>query len=113
MLSGDEAGLDLYLPFDKYKTNMGIEILEASNASAATGNTAVKESGLAAQLKGNVTYMQETPLVKLPRPVRKVNFGCSANQDKIILTTADPDSVLENVILDISVTGVQDLNGNS
>ena len=69
MLSGDEAGLDLYLPFDKYKTNMAIEMLEASNALAATGNTAVKESGLAAQLKGNVTYMQETPLVKLPRPV--------------------------------------------
>jgi hypothetical protein len=112
MLSGDEAGLDLYLPFDKYKTNMGIEMLEASNASAATGNTAVKENGRAAQLKESVTFMQETPLVKLPRPVRKVNFSYSANQDKIILTTADPDSVLENVILDISVTGVQDLNGN-
>ncbi|WP_300977773.1 LamG-like jellyroll fold domain-containing protein [Flavobacterium sp.] len=112
MLSGDEAGLDLYLPFDKYKTNMGIEMLEASNASAATGNTAVKENGQAALLKESVAFMQETPLVKLPRPVRKVNFGYSANQDKIILTTADPDSVLENVILDISVTGVQDLNGN-
>ncbi|OAZ05366.1 LamG-like jellyroll fold domain-containing protein [Flavobacterium succinicans] len=112
MLSGDEAGLDLYLPFDKYKTNMGIEMLEASNASAATGDTAVKENGQAAQLKESVAFMQETPLVKLPRPVRKVNFSYSANQDKIILTTADPDKVLENVILDISVTGVQDLNGN-
>jgi hypothetical protein len=55
--------------------------------------------------------MRETPLVKIPRPI-KVNFSYSANQDKIILTTDDADR-LENVILDISVTGVQDLNGNT
>ncbi|GIQ61045.1 hypothetical protein Flavo103_41810 [Flavobacterium collinsii] len=113
MLTGDEVGLDLYLPFNKYKTNMGIELLEASNSSAATGNTAVRSNGVQAELKGQIAYTQDTPLVKLPRPVRKVNFGYSANQDKIILTTTDPDSILENVILDISVTGVQDLNGNT
>jgi hypothetical protein len=112
MLSGDEAGLDLYLPFDKYETNMGIETLVASKTSAATGDTAVKTSGVGADVIGTIAYMQDTPLVKLPRPVRKVNFSYSANQDKIILTTADADSVLENVILDVSVTGVQDLNGN-
>lgn len=112
MLSGDEAGLDLYLPFDKYKTSMGIETLEASNTSAANGDTAVKTNGVAAEIIGVVTYNQETPLLKLPRPVSKVNFSYSANQDKIILTTADADRILENVILDISVTGVQDLNGN-
>ena len=113
MLTGDEVGLDLYLPFDTYKTTMGIELLEASKASAATGNTAVKLNGAATELNGQIDYMQDTPLVKLPRPVRKVNFGYSANQDKIILTTTDLDSILENVILDISVTGVQDLNGNT
>jgi hypothetical protein len=113
MLKGDEPGLDLYLPFDKYKTTMGIEMLEASTTSAATGLTAVKNSGMAADVKGTLAYMQNTPLVKLPRPVRKVNFSYSANQDKIILTSTDTDSMLENVILDISVTNVQDLNGNT
>lgn len=112
MLSGDEAGLDLYLPFDKYKTISGIEKLEASKTSAATGVTAVKNNGIEADIDGIVTYMQDTPLVKLPRPVKKVNFSYSANQDKIILTTTDADAILENVILDISVIGVQDLNGN-
>ena len=113
MLSGDEAGLDLYLPFDKYENIGGIETLKASNTSAATGLTAVRSNGVEASIVGTVAYMQNTPLVKLPRPVRKVNFSYSANQDKIILTTSDADAVLENVILDISVSNVQDINGNT
>ena len=62
---------------------------------------------------GTPAYVQETPLIKLPRPVRKINFTYSANQDKIILTTSDPDYTIENVLLDISVQNVKDLNGNS
>lgn len=112
MLSGDEVGLDLYLPFDKYNTTMGIELLEPSAFSSASNLTAVKENGFPAAIKQQISYMQETPLVKLPRPVRKVNFSYTTNQDKIILTTEDPDSILENVSLDISASNVQDLNGN-
>lgn len=113
MLSGDEAGLDLYLPFDAYVNNMGIEMLEPSNKSSASATTAVRENGNPALIVGTPAYVQETPLIKLPRPVRKINFTYSANQDKIILTTSDPDYTIENVLLDISVQNVKDLNGNS
>jgi hypothetical protein len=113
MLSGDESGLDLYLPFDAYINNLGIEMLEPSNKSAASATTAVRENGTPASIVGVPTYVQETPLIKLPRPVRKINFTYSANQDKIILTTSDPDYTIENVLLDISVQNVKDLNGNS
>lgn len=113
MLSGDEIGLDLYLPFDAYVNNLGIEMLEPSNKSAASATTAIRENGNPSSITGMPTYIQETPLIKLPRPVRKINFTYSANQDKIILTTSDPDYTIENIVLDISVQNVKDLNGNS
>ena len=114
MLSGDESGLDLYLPFDSYINNLGIEMLEPSKTSAATGLTAIRDNGSPSIIEGDSpAYSQETPLVKLPRPIRKINFTYSANQDKIIFTTSDPDYTIENVLLDISVQNVKDLNGNS
>jgi hypothetical protein len=78
MLSGDEAGLDLYLPFDKYKSwwnrNTG-----GIKTSAATGDTTVKNAAIGDTVKtksfqlkflGRYLYA-DTPLVKIPRPIRK------------------------------------------
>lgn len=109
MLDGNEPGLLFYHAFDQYVADAGIMLLEPTLNTISTHAEVMKE---VAQGLGNVQFSDLTPTVKLPRPVQKVNFNYSANQDKIILTTNDPDSLLENVILDITINGVQDLNGN-
>ncbi|UZR97237.1 LamG-like jellyroll fold domain-containing protein [Chondrinema litorale] len=111
MLNGDEPGLQLYHPFDRYKEMAGLQVLDPtfiSSTADGTG-TAIVDT---ASVGGSAIHSEITPTVKLPRPVSKINFNYSANGDKIILTTNDPDSLLENVILDITVKNVEDLNAN-
>jgi hypothetical protein len=94
----------------KYWWNQNIcSYRDTTVKNAAIGDT-VKTKSFQLKFLGRYLYA-DTPLVKIPRPISKVNFSYSANQDKIILTTQMID-FLENVIF-ISVTGVQDLNGNT
>lgn len=112
MLKGDEVGLDLYLPFDIYKETSGVNFLEPSLVSAATGETAVRESGVPSSIKGAIVYDKNTPLIKIFRPISKIDFTYNVNIDKIILSPAY-DNRIEKVILDITAKNIQDLNGNA
>ncbi|MDW7694046.1 LamG-like jellyroll fold domain-containing protein [Flammeovirgaceae bacterium SG7u.111] len=110
MLSGDEPGLLLYHPFNSYSEVAGIQELNATYISTSVlGSTTMVDT---LSISGGTQHSSVTPTVKIPRPVQKVNFNYSANNDKIILTTTDPDSLLENVILDITVKNVEDMNAN-
>lgn len=106
-LSGTETGLVFYLPFETYTLNLGVPILTPSlkdvldTARAITVST-INGSGLS----------DETPTIKLQRPVQSINFNYSVNQDKIILTPTTLAELIENVTLDITVKDVYDLNGN-
>ena len=67
-LKGDEFGLIAYYPFEAYQEDAaGIMLLETTlkNQEKSAKDTAVAISA---------TYSDETPKIKLPRPVEKVNF---------------------------------------
>lgn len=106
-LAGTETGLVFYLPFETYTLNLGVPILTPSvldmknSARVITGATALG-SGLS----------DETPTIKLQRPIQSINFNYSVNQDKIILTPTTLPELIENVTLDVTVKDVYDLNGN-
>lgn len=106
-LAGTETGLVFYLPFETYTLNLGVPILTPSvldmknSARVITGATSLG-SGLS----------DETPTIKLQRPVQSINFNYSVNQDKIILTPTTLPELIENVTLDVTVKDVYDLNGN-
>lgn len=106
-LSGTETGLVFYLPFETYTLSLGVPILTPSLADmlrftrTISGDT-LNGSGLS----------DETPTIKLQRPVQSINFNYSVNQDKIILTPTTLPELIENVTLDITVKDVYDLNGN-
>ncbi len=109
-LAGDEPGLLLYYPFEMYeKDAAGIDILENSINNAATGPLA-QENNIAGTVESNFT--SQAPLIKLPKPVQPVQFNYSINGDQIILTTTEDNQRLEDVILTITVQGIQDLNDN-
>ena len=104
-LSGDEFGLKAYYPFESYKEIAGVMVLtETMDDQSPDSNTALAVNGAA--------YSTETPAIKLNRPVQKVNFSYTVNQDKIIITPTDPPYLIENCILDITVKDVRDLSNN-
>lgn len=106
-LLGNELGLNAYYPFEAYQEDAaGVMLLEETVADQL--NDTLDYVGT---LVGP-TFKVETPRIKLQRPIEYVNFVYSVNGDKIIITPTDDDARLENTILDISVRGIEDLNGN-
>ncbi|MEZ4885107.1 MAG: LamG domain-containing protein [Chitinophagales bacterium] len=101
---GDELGLEAYWAFEDYEQEAGVNVLiETLNDLSQHSNHLTANGG---------AYDTQTPPIRLPRPVQKVNFIYSVNNDKIILTPTDPPALIENVTLDITVKDVFDLQGN-
>lgn len=108
-LSGNEPGLVAYYPFEEFLNDSGVLISVASDKDQAATTKSTIDSFLPV---GDPIFSTNTPTIKQPRPVKAVNFTFTANGDRIILSPTDPDSLLENTILDITVSNILDLNGN-
>ena len=104
-LLGSEPGLSLYLPFEAYQSVLGVPQLTAAIQDFSYDS-------LATSTVGGVLTTSVTPTIKLPRPVQEVTYNYSLNNDVIILTPTLSPAEIENVTLDITVKGVQDLHGN-
>ncbi len=102
---GDEYGLQAFLPFEYYTSVMGTPSL-----TATFNNQSVNTLTINAQ--NGVVTTNQTPTIKLPRPVQAVNYTWLLNNDKIILTPTTAPELIENVTLDITVKNAFDLHGN-
>lgn len=108
-MRGDEPGLLLYMSFENYELDpTGIPILtETFDEQIDLTDTlhTVEENG--------TTLIDDTPTIKLQRPVQQIAFSYSVNNDEIILTPTTQALYTEDVTLDITVEGVKDLHGNA
>ncbi|MBV6439901.1 MAG: hypothetical protein EPGJADBJ_01556 [Saprospiraceae bacterium] len=107
-MSGNELGLKLWFPFENYTTDpTGIPIL------TPTFNEQVNAASHAVTNNGGVTLDNQTPPVKIQRPVQAIAYTYSVNNDEIILTPTTSQEIIENVTLDITVEGLKDMHGNA
>lgn len=104
-LLGDEYGLQAFLPFENYATVMGTPSL-----TPTFNNQSVNTLTVSAQ--NGVVTTNQTPTIKLPRPVQAINYTWLLNNDKIILTPTTAPELLENVTLDVTVKDAYDLHAN-
>ncbi len=113
-IEGDEMGLVAYYPFEAYRNDQGVMVLDQTyddqliniqpNGTNLTGGTPTNVG---------VTTNQETANIGLPRPVSDVDFTWVVNGDEIIITPNPTQAdLIENVILDITVANVEDERGN-
>lgn len=104
-LIGDELGLVSYLPFESYQLVLGVPVLTPTTDDIADLTHLVNTLNGAA-------ISSVVPTIKLQRPVQAVNFTFSVNNDRIIITPTTPQELIENTTIDITVSGIKDLNGN-
>lgn len=105
-MRGDEPSLQLYVPFENYQLDpTGVAILTPSfEEQVNSDNHPVESNG--------ATLSDEVPTIKVQRPVEGVAFSWSVNDDEVIFTTTTAPEMIENVTLDITVSGVKDMQGN-
>ena len=102
-LKGDELGLLAYYPFERFEngTDTYTSLLDAHLDETIYN---------AYPFEGTHTFTQDVPLVKKSRSTEPIqNFTFTSNDDKIILTINEDLSKIEGCILDIEVSGVEDL----
>lgn len=109
-MKGDEFGLLAYYPFESYRLELGVPLLDVSmaNQSQILANPTRVNSRA---VNGSV-FTAESPSVALQRPVEKIKFSWSVNGDKIVITPNEEAANIENVTLNVSVKGIKDLHGN-
>ena len=108
-LTGDEPGLQAYYSFDKVISPGGIPSLTPTLDDKSMSEY---QYNLSLGVNTNSSFTNQTAPIKLARPIRKVNFSYSVNQDEIVITVDEEPARIENVTLDITVKGVQDEAGN-
>ena len=100
-LTGFEAGLKAYYPFEEtvtgYGTTYSLKDFSGNNAAVAV-STALAEDN--------------TPGIKIPRAKEDVSFSYTASDNKIIFIIDAPLAKTENCTLEFAVNTVYDLNGN-
>lgn len=106
-LNGDEKGLLLYYPFEKYITWQGTQELQTSLIDNA--NSDLSE----AQLFGRAKFSNDIPSVKTKAPVSSLSFDYVVNNDAIIINLNEDDYRIENTTVTFTLDDIRDVNGNS
>ncbi len=97
-------GLLVYYPFNTYTEDLGIQILTPSSDNQSGNDLHLTRFG--------GEFSVDEPGIALARPVEKLNFDYTINNDQIIIELLEPAYKIENSIIDISVSEIRDLNGN-
>ncbi|MCA1762531.1 MAG: T9SS type A sorting domain-containing protein [Flavobacteriales bacterium] len=104
-MSANEPGLLIYLPFEENIPIQGAPNLEPTfNEQIDSEVHTVEPNG--------TSLVEESPLIRIKRPIQSVAFDYSVNGDQIIITPTSSPELIENVTLDITVSNVRDLQGN-
>ncbi len=106
-LKGDELGLMAYYPFDGITNLLGI-----LNRTPDRLDASPNSYNLSLGAGTNDNYVIDAPPIKLPRLIETVNITYSLNNDEIFIDITDPPARVENVTLDITVSGLKDIAGN-
>ena len=104
-LIGNEPGLLAYLPFESYRLDAGVPVLNLTWDEIAMNQNVTQGSG--------VSHSSVVPLIKLPRPVQSLNFSFLTNGDELLINLQESLSRIEHVEMDISVSNVRDIAGNA
>lgn len=107
-LSGEEAGLLSYIPFEKYINTSGTFVIKQT-----LQDQTVFDNGQFTHAESvNNSFSEVVPTIQDARPLQPIPFDYVINNDKIIITPTVAANRIENTILDISIKDIQDVNSN-
>ncbi len=108
-LTGKEMGLKCYLPFETYKDNANVLLIDSTLENQA-------DSGVFSFFtpnNANIIVNNISPVIKLAEPITNYPVTFLTNKDKIILVPEVSAAAIENTTLNITVSGLQDKYGNT
>ena len=106
-MSGDEAGLIAYYPFEKKALDEGNQVITVSTfedrCSAKVGE---------ADRTSTTSITTSSPSLKESITLTNVNFTFVASENKIVINVNESDDIIEDCTLYFTIKDVRDLNNN-
>ncbi|MBN2010029.1 T9SS type A sorting domain-containing protein [candidate division KSB1 bacterium] len=120
-LSGQEPGLIAYYPFEKHNPQLVAETT-LNDLSATWEYETTENNGCGcwkyidnenhATGPVDLKFADDTPPIKIERPVQRVNFSWTVSENEIFINLLTPDSLIEQCQLDVTISNLKDMNGN-
>lgn len=107
-LKGDEIGLLVYYPFEKYTTFQGITTLDSTLLDMKIDPLKAADTAVSV----NTTASDEAAPIKGRGPVSNLQFDYVVNNDALIINLLEPKQAIDKTIVTFKVDRVYDLNGN-
>ena len=107
-LTGDEAGLVAYYPFEAKSIDEYNQVVTSSTAADIAG-----KKHEATLLNSNaLTFADEAPKLKEAPNETAVNFSFVANERTVVINLTDAPDLLEGTTVNFTVKNIFDANGN-
>lgn len=105
-LTGKEAGLAAYYPFEE-------KTLDEYNQTVTNGSAADIATGRHSAVCGKaLAYTDEAPALRVKPEEENVEFGYTASDNKIVIDINEDESIIDGCTLNFTVRNVRDENGN-
>ncbi len=111
-LTGKEAGLMLYFPFEKKRLDSGNQVITEGLPTDLTGkNKEAKITTLSSQAS-SISYVDEAPALRTKPTETNVSFNYTASDTKIVIELDEDPAIIDGCTLNFVVKNVRDANGN-
>lgn len=112
-LSGDESGLDLYFPFERYDMdNQGRIVATNQSQDAEAQPKDVINYVVGKQVYIDPVYADVAPLIRDTRSVQEVNSEFIASDKQLVIVPTVDNKYIEKRNLTVSLHGIKDIYGN-
>ncbi|MDD6211254.1 MAG: T9SS type A sorting domain-containing protein [Bacteroidales bacterium] len=111
-MRGDEAGLTVYYPFERYvEDSFGQQTVEATAESGLLNSTV--PAGPAECVDGTaLVFGSDVPLLRDARPTQNIASTYVASSERVVVNINLEDKYIEKQNLTVTASGIKDLNGN-
>ncbi|MDR0791884.1 MAG: T9SS type A sorting domain-containing protein [Chitinophagaceae bacterium] len=108
-LSGTEAGLLAYYPFEKYISFQNVQSLVStlSDQTVQTQPIVIPDA-----IAANATISDDMAPIKDDGPVANLQFSYVVNNNQLMINLQEPMQAIDKTIVTMRVSNVRDLNGN-
>ena len=106
-LTGDEAGLVAYYPFETKELDTYNQVV-----TTASAEDMVSGKHSASMTSGTISYNNESPRLKEAPNETNIGFNFVANERSVIINLTDQPDLLEGTTVKFTVKSVLDANGN-
>ena len=111
-LTGNEAGLVAYYPFEKKQLDSGNQVQTVGNDADLAGSSNKAQLLALNSTAATLSYTNEAPALRTKPTETNVSFTFVASDEKVVIEIDEDPATIEGCTLNFTVRDLRDENGN-